>query len=47
MTTMYRKLRSVKQYSRSADALFEPTVRLPYALHAPAIVTYIPLFNMS
>jgi hypothetical protein len=47
MATMYKKLRKVKEYPRSAGALFEPTVRLPYALHAPAIVTHIPLFNMS
>jgi uncharacterized membrane-anchored protein len=47
MTTMYEKLRDVRRYPFSENALFEPTVRLPYALHSPAIITHIPLFDKS
>lgn len=47
MTTMYEKLKGVGRYPFSENALFEPTVRLPYALHSPAIITHIPLFDKS
>jgi hypothetical protein len=47
MTTMYDKLQGVDRYPFSENALFEPTVRLPYALHSPAIITHIPLFDKS
>src|SRR5262245_17456784 len=44
---MYHLYENLDPYTRSPSILFEPVARLPYLLHAPAIVTHIPLFNKS
>ena len=44
---MYHLYEKLDLYTSSPSILFEPVARLPYLLHAPAIVTHIPLFNKS
>jgi hypothetical protein len=47
MAKMYEKFRNLDQYPYSNNVVHEPTVRLPHALHSPAVITHIPLFDKS
>ena len=47
MPTLYEKFQKTPKFVNSKSTLYEPALRLPYALKSPSIVTHIPLFANS